>query len=235
MSERTSTARTSAARSWVALAILFPLLLWGCRSLVQSESHPALARRKEPITSLAVAPVVFPAAPGGQSEDPDPALRDKAGLVVRHLAEAFAARGIEVVTVGDLARAAGSDSPEAARTPRHWAELAKREFGVDAVVITTLRRFVEREGQAAGTLHPASVAFDVAIHAAGGGALLWSSVFDETQRSLSENVLVAGQYPGGGTRWLTASELARFGAQQTAEQAPVRAGGRGSSGVGAQP
>ncbi|NNL84340.1 MAG: hypothetical protein HKP27_01745 [Myxococcales bacterium] len=227
--------RICSARRWLALAIVFPLLLCGCRSLVQSETHPALARRNEPITSLAVAPVVFPVARSGQGEDADTALRDKAGLVARHLAEAFAARGIEVVTVDDLVRAAGSDSPELAATPRRWADLAKREFGVDAVLITTLRRFVEREGQAAGTLRPASVAFDVAIHAADGGALLWSSVFDETQRSLSENVLVAGQYPGGGTRWLTASELARFGAAQTAEQAPVRAAAGGSSGVGAQP
>ncbi len=220
VTQRFAPARVVTQRFALGLALVVALLVPGCRSLVQSESHPALRQRREPIASLAVAPIVFP-----EARRDEEALRANAGLVARHLAEAFAARGIRVVPVGDLSRAMSREAPEAPRSPRRWAELAGREFGVDAVLVATLRRFVERDGEAAGTLRPASVAFDVSLHAAGGGALLWSSVFDETQRSLSENVLVAGQYPGGGTRWLTASELARFGAQQTAEQAPVGAGG----------
>jgi hypothetical protein len=49
-------------------------------------------------------------------------------------------------------------------------------------------------------------------------------VFNETQRPLSSNVLVASRYPGGGSRWLSAEELARWGAEETARSMPIGAG-----------
>jgi hypothetical protein len=82
-------------------------------------------------------------------------------------------------------------------------------------------RYVERSGEAAGTLRPASIGFEVTLYSAPGGQKLWSGVFDETQRALGENVLNAGRYPGGGTRWLTAEELLRWGATETATAMPV--------------
>jgi hypothetical protein len=65
------------------------------------------------------------------------------------------------------------------------------------------------------------VAFEVTLFAAPSGQKLWSARFDETQRALSENVLNARRYPGGGTRWLTAAELARWGAQAAAGAMPA--------------
>ena len=54
-----------------------------------------------------------------------------------------------------------------------------------------------------------------------GARRLWSGQFDETQQPLSENVLSASRYPGGGSRWLTAEELATWGARETALTIPL--------------
>jgi hypothetical protein len=72
-----------------------------------------------------------------------------------------------------------------------------------------------------GTLSPAAVAFHVDLRSAPGGSALWSSEFDERQQALGDNVLRAGRYPGGGTRWLTAAELAQWGAQETIAAMPT--------------
>ncbi len=49
---------------------------------------------------------------------------------------------------------------------------------------------------------------------------VWSSQFDETQRALSENLFNANRYPGGGMRWLTAAELAQWGADAAVDTLP---------------
>jgi hypothetical protein len=84
-----------------------------------------------------------------------------------------------------------------------------------------LTRWEEREGEAFGTLHAAAVGFRVTLQAAPSGKALWSAEFDERQQPLGDNVLRAGQYPGGGTRWLTAEELARWGAKETVRALPL--------------
>ena len=66
----------------------------------------------------------------------------------------------------------------------------------------------------------AAVGFRVTLQGA-DGRTLWSAEFDERQQPLGENVLRAGQYPGGGSRWLTAEELARWGAQETVAALPL--------------
>ena len=74
-----------------------------------------------------------------------------------------------------------------------------------------------------GSTSPASVAFELVLYGLPDGRRLWSGVFDETQIPLSDGPVRARRYPGGGTRWLSAGELARWGAGQAAEalsQAP---------------
>jgi hypothetical protein len=57
------------------------------------------------------------------------------------------------------------------------------------------------------------VAFSATIYSADPVQRVWSSQFDETQRALFEDIANARRYPGGGTRWLTAAELAQWGAE----------------------
>jgi len=82
-------------------------------------------------------------------------------------------------------------------------------------------RFIERAGEAAGTMRPASVSFTITLYAAPGARPLWRGRFDETQRALNENIFNAGRYPGGGTRWLSAEEMARWGASEVALAMPL--------------
>ena len=105
--------------------------------------------------------------------------------------------------------------------PRAVAQQMHDEFGADAVLLGDAWRYQERSGRAAGTRQPASIGFEVVLYAAPSGRKLWSSVFDETQHALSENLLTAGRYPGGGMRWLTAEEMLRWGATETANAIPL--------------
>jgi hypothetical protein len=143
-------------------------------------------------------------------------------LVGRFVTEAVAARGIAVIPASDLAIALSGETPlMRVLGASEAAEFAAREFGATAVLLGEVWRYRERTGEALGTSRAASVAFEVTLFAAPSGQKLWSARFDETQRALSENVLNARRYPGGGTRWLTAAELARWGANATAGAMPA--------------
>jgi hypothetical protein len=147
-----------------------------------------------------------------------------AELVARFAAEALAARGIPVVPASDFAIAlTGESSLTQHLGASEAAELAAQEFGATAVLLGEVWRYRERVGEALGASRPASVGFELTLFQAPSGQKLWSARFDETQQALSENVLNARRYPGGGTRWLTAAELARWGAKAAADALP---GGR---------
>jgi hypothetical protein len=146
---------------------------------------------------------------------------DVAELVARFATEAFQDRGIDVVAPNDLLVAfegAGLVVPRG--EPGPLAELAAEKFGATSVLLGEVTRYQERQGQALGTFHPASVAFTLELYTAPGGVRVWSARFDETQVSLSANVMRARQYPGGGTRWLTAAELARWGIDRAIDSVP---------------
>ena len=127
-----------------------------------------------------------------------------------------------MVPAEDVARVLPTEaSPERPLVPRVVAQVAATEFGAYAVLLGEVSRFEERSGQAAGTRHPAGVGFEVTLYTAPGAQKLWSAVFNETQQALSENVLSTYRYPGGGMRWLTAEELAQWGAKETVRALPI--------------
>jgi hypothetical protein len=195
----------------------------GCATTVKSRDYPALQERGAPIARIAVAPFeaagrlaemreVAPGAPPSVAT----------ALVARYVTEALAARGLDVVPADDVARVLTVERADRQPlVPRAVAPVVAREFGADAVLLGEVSRFVERSGQAAGTLRPAGVGFEVTLYAAPGAQKLWSAIFDETQKPLSENVLSTYRYPGGGMRWLTAEEIARWGAKDTVAKLPV--------------
>jgi hypothetical protein len=102
------------------------------------------------------------------------------------------------------------------------AERAATDFGATSVVIGSVTRWRDREGSAAGAARPASVAFEISLHEAPSGRRLWTGRFDETQKSITESILRARQYPGGGMRWLSTEEFARWGARETAKSLTIR-------------
>lgn len=135
-------------------------------------------------------------------------------LVSRFLSEALEAEGIAVVAPSDLVLAfEGKGLVLPRRDVGANAKLAAEQFGATSVLLGRVLRYQEREGEALGVRRPASVWFEVSLYTAPGGVHLASARFDQTQQSLSSNVLLARKYPGRGTRWLTVGELARWGAE----------------------
>jgi hypothetical protein len=141
-----------------------------------------------------------------------------AALVTGFFGDALAAEGVRIVPASDLDMAfrnQGRATPR--RDPRAAAEFAAREFGATSVVLGEVYRWRERSGEALASDRPASVGYQMSLHAAPSGRRIWNSRFDETQRPLSADVRNLRRYPGGGSRWLTAAELARWGAAAAAE------------------
>jgi hypothetical protein len=141
-----------------------------------------------------------------------------AALVSRYVAEALAAHGITVIAPSELETAFIG---EGAIVPRGdglaAAAVASRNFGATGVMLGEVFRYRERSGTAVGSEQPASVAFRVTLFDAPDGRKVWVAEFDETQPSLTGDVLRARKYPGAGSRWLTAAELAQFGARLVAD------------------
>ena len=144
-----------------------------------------------------------------------------AQLVARFVAEAIEQRGVPVIPASDLALALeGAGQVVSPTDPDGLAAFAARKFGATAVVLGEVTRYREREGGASGAFAPASVGFVLNLYSAPGALRVWSARFDETQQALSANVARARQYPGRGTRWLTAAELARWGIEHAIEAVP---------------
>ncbi|MEW6667192.1 MAG: hypothetical protein AB1512_18470 [Thermodesulfobacteriota bacterium] len=96
-------------------------------------------------------------------------------------------------------------------TPLSLAQRLGRHLGASHVVVGNVWRFRERVGGSMGVESPASVAFLIHLVEVATGTVLWKGTFNETQRSLSENILDAPAFFKRGAKWLTAEELARHG------------------------
>jgi len=198
---------------WAALAVAAAAA--GCAATVRETRHPGFAEQRFTLSRVAVAPFGV-----GTSAARDGVDGAQADLVAARVAEALAQSGLAVTGPDDVRRALEGAGGEAAASPATAARIAHAGFGVDAVVVGTLTRWRDRSGQAAGTTEPASVGFAVTLVHAPSGTKLWTGVFDETQHALTENVFNVGRYPGGGTRWLTAEEMTRWGAESIARAMP---------------
>ncbi|MCA9773643.1 MAG: hypothetical protein KC466_14600 [Myxococcales bacterium] len=101
----------------------------------------------------------------------------------------------------------------------------------DSVLAVFVFRFREREGTQYGIHAPASVAFELALIRVGRaegdegageatGATLWRASFDETQESLSENLLKLDRFIENRGQWVEAAVLARYGLRRVMKTFP---------------
>jgi hypothetical protein len=97
---------------------------------------------------------------------------------------------------------------------------AGKRAGADAVLIGHIFRFLERKGNRASVASPASVAFDLHLIDVDSGKIIWTANFDQTQRSLSENLLELGSFIKRGASWVTAEELAQGGLENMLRRFP---------------
>jgi hypothetical protein len=83
--------------------------------------------------------------------------------------------------------------------------------GVDAVLLGYLFRFKERVGTRYSVESPASVTFSLFLVRVADGCIVWRGTFEETQQSLSEDLLKIGAFIKRKARWVTAREMAADG------------------------
>lgn len=205
-----------AIRRGAALALALSIALAsGCASTIRARSHAALENTPARIERVAVAPFEALSTRSDAPSDAD------ARLVAHQIAEALQARGLDVISPGDVARALGEAADATVPSSAELARLVAAQFGANALVTGRVDRFRGRSGGQLGSTSPASVGFEVTLRAVPSGDPLWTALFDETQHALSSNLLNIGRYPGGGTHWLTAEELVRWGAGEIAREMPA--------------
>lgn len=94
---------------------------------------------------------------------------------------------------------------------------AGRKLGADAVMVGHIYRFVDRVGGKYAAESPASVAFDLHIVRTADARVLWTGVFDETQKPLTDNLFNISAFLKRDGQWVTAGEMARAGLEQITE------------------
>jgi TolB-like protein len=97
---------------------------------------------------------------------------------------------------------------------------AGQQLHYDAVLITSVKRYQARKGANYSVVRPASVYFSLQLLAVASGQILWSADFDQTQKTLFENILPSTRSTGSGFRWLTAAELASAGLTKKLNSCP---------------
>jgi len=202
----------------VALAAVLGCAVVTPAPIVQHHSMRIPKGSLAKVAVLAFQPTAsFVRARAGGEESPE----SIADLVARLMTDALMKRGIEIIGPSDLQIALVAQGLTSSRVDRRAAaRIAAQKFGATAILFGDVSRWRDRSGERWGSSSSASVAFSVALYSAPGMQRLWTSKFDETQRALSEHVLNVRRYPGGGSRWLTASELARWGVGAAVDTIP---------------
>ncbi len=202
---------------WISSVFAFFVSL-ACVTPPPIVQHRTYAPAKSFLEKVAVAPFGLGARLRAGESARTATEGDAGPLVERVMAEEMAARGIGVIPARDVKIAFTREGMKEPRAdPQAGAVIVFENFGATAVLLGEVSRFRERIGTKRGATGPASVAFVVTLHAAPSGRKLWSARFDETQAEFSAAPGRARRYPGGGRRWLTAPELARFGAGAAVE------------------
>lgn len=103
--------------------------------------------------------------------------------------------------------------------PLYLAREAGQQLHYDAVLITSVERYQERDGSDYAIITPASVTFSLRLLAVESGQVIWSSDFDQEQQAFLENILKS-RSTGSGFRWLTVEELTSAGLTKKLDSSP---------------
>ncbi len=94
-----------------------------------------------------------------------------------------------------------------AEKPLARVQLAGKYLSCNAVLETTLHRYEDRNGGEYSADTPASVTFEYRLIAVTSGEVLCRGKFDETQRSVMENLYAWNKASSRGFTWISAEEL----------------------------
>lgn len=174
-------------------------------SFARVQTTPLLQSKQSTLNRVAVLPFSEGSSvPHGQSIGV---------LVARYMAEALVAQGFQVIPASDVQNVLADTSVPVEEISQRLQE----KFGVDSILTGEVQHYEVLKGSAAGATKPARVGFRTTLYRAQDAEKLLDAAFDERQVALSENLLVATRYPGGGSYWLSAEELARWGSEKVAK------------------
>ena len=91
---------------------------------------------------------------------------------------------------------------------------------VDAILVGYLFHFKERVGTSYSVESPASVSFSLFLVRGADRRIVWRGIYEETQQSLSENILRLGIFIKRKARWITAREMAADGLENLISTLP---------------
>jgi TolB-like protein len=223
--------RSSAIFIGIDMAQLFQrflLLLWlslltGCsigpgnlQSRHSTDLETRKVRRIAVLPPSAMAPAVAQKIPFTNSPEPRTSEREAPETLARLVHSAMAALpNWQIVSeneVREVDQALPADG-EASRLKR----IGEMVYA-DAIITGRVQRFRERVGDEWGAKSPASVTFVLELIDVRRGDVIWSARFDETQKSLSENLFALGDFSARGLRWLSADELTQEGVKKAIGQ-----------------
>ncbi len=120
------------------------------------------------------------------------------------------------VALGERGVAATAMAVDGALTLQAQVDVLRGK-GYACVLLGQVDRYEERVGSDWSVSRPASVAFKVLFFDSATGQVVWTGGFDETQHSLSENLLTLTYFISRKARWVTASHLLEDGVRYLVE------------------
>lgn len=175
-----------------------------------------------PVNSIAVLPTELPVVPDLQDKKKED-IATGASFLTEELAQYFAGNEkVDIISANQKEALNPGTSGNRLRQARETAS----QLGYDAVLVSTVTRYAQRDGGNLSAGSPASVAFDYQLIAVGNGQTLCAGAFDETQKALSENLFSFAAAASRGFRWITAEELAREGLKKKLDSCSYLQAGR---------
>lgn len=95
-----------------------------------------------------------------------------------------------------------------------------QKLNCDGVLMTTVRRYTQREGTEYSADSPAAVDFDMVLRDSGNGNVLWSADFREKQESFLSNIFSFRKAKSRGFKWITVEELMEQGIKERLNECP---------------
>ncbi|HUK55453.1 MAG TPA: hypothetical protein VLY20_02205 [Nitrospiria bacterium] len=199
------------------LILLLGAALAGCGAKYIQSLLPA-ELEKHSIQEVGLIPfIVEPQSTGeirsGRVED------DGAQMITDQFYQKLIERHVTVIRWGNQAPLP-SDGGAAPLSDLERAEQIGKILKTSTVLFGSVTTFTEREGDAYGIRKPASVGFTVQLIHPEDGHLLWKASYNETQKSLMEDISAFHLFFRRGGRWLTAAELSDDGVEQLMAASP---------------
>ena len=97
---------------------------------------------------------------------------------------------------------------------------AAASTGCDAVMVTSVYRFRQRQGTDLAIDEPASASFDFRIYDPASMHVLWAADYSETQEPVLGNLLTFGKAAKRGFKWVTVEDLMEQGLKTRIEECP---------------